>query len=378
MQPQRYAKISGWGKYVPENVLTNDDLARMVDTNDEWIRTRTGIAERRIRGENDTNSSMAVAASTPAIDMAGIKVTDLDLIIVATSSPDHMLPPVSSQVQNMLGATCGAFQLGAGCSGWVYGLAVASQFIENGSANHVLVVGSEIISFALDYTDRTTCVLFGDAAAAVVLSASDEPSGVLAHELGSDGSDYDALWVPDAGSTNPVSQSTIDERRQYIQMDGRRVFKFATRTVAQSLKRTIDKAGLLPDDIDLFIPHQANARIVEAGARLLRQPAEKFYMNIHKYGNTSTASVPLALVEALEEGRLKEGDKVAMIAFGAGLTWATVVLQMGVGEISPAHTLFSAEGIAHAAKRARNKVVDSVQMSLVPFYTWLQGRGKKK
>lgn len=378
MQPQRYAKISGWGKYVPENILTNDDLAQMVDTNDEWIRTRTGISERRIRGENDTNSGMAVAASKPALAMAGVKATDLDLIIVATSSPDHLLPPVSSQVQAMLGAKCGAFQLGAGCSGWVYGLTVASQFIQNGTAQHVLVVGSEIISFAIDYTDRTTCVLFGDAAAAVVLSVTDEPSGVLAHELGSDGSDYDALWVRDAGSTNPLSQATIDNRHNFIEMDGRRVFKFATRTVAQSLKRTIDKAGLLPDDIDLFIPHQANARIVEAGARLLRQPAEKFYMNIHKYGNTSTASVPLAMVEALEEGRLKEGDKVAMIAFGAGLTWATVVLQMGVGEISPAHSLFSAAGVAHAAKRTRNKVVDSVQMSLVPLYTWLQGRGKKQ
>lgn len=374
---RKYAKIAGWGKYVPEKVLTNNDLAQMVDTSDEWIRSRTGIAERRIRTENDTNSSMAVAASLPALEMAGIEASDLDLIIVATSSPDYLLPPVSSQVQDMLGAKCGAFQLGAGCSGWVYGLTVGSQFIENGAAKNVLVVGSEIISFALDYTDRTTCVLFGDAAAAVVLTVSDEPTGVLAFELGSDGGDYDALIVPDAGSTNPLSQSTIDNRNGYIKMDGRKVFKFATRTVAQSLKRTIDQAGLLPDDIDLFIPHQANARIVEAGARLLRQPAEKFFMNIHKYGNTSTASVPLAMVEALEEGRIKEGDKVAMIAFGAGLTWATVVLQMGVGEISPAHSLFSAGRLAYMAKRTRNKVLDTAQMALLPLYTWLQRFNKK-
>lgn len=378
MQQQRYAKITGWGKYIPEKVLSNADLEQMVDTNDEWIRTRTGIQERRIRTESDTNSSMAVAASENAMQVAGIKAADLDLIIVATSSPDYLLPPVSSQVQAMLGAKCGAFQLGAGCSGWVYALAVGSQFIQNGTANNVLVVGSEIISFAIDYTDRTTCVLFGDAAAAVVLQTSDEPSGVLAYELGSDGRDWDALYVPDAGSAKPISQATLDERNQYIKMDGRRVFKFATRTVAQSLKRTIAQAGLLVDDIDLFIPHQANARIVEAGARLLRQPAEKFYMNIHKYGNTSTASVPLAMVEALEEGRLKEGDKVAMIAFGAGLTWATVVVQMGVGEVSPAHSLFSAAGLAHAAKRTRERVVDGVTMSLVPLYTWFQGRGKKK
>lgn len=375
---ERYAKISGWGKYVPEKVLTNHDLEKMVDTSDEWIRTRTGIQERRIRTENDTNSGMAVAAGRQALDKAGLTAADVDLIIVATSSPDYLLPPVSSQVQDLLGAKCGAFQLTAGCSGWVYGLAVGTQMIQSGAYDTVLVIGSEIISFAIDYTDRTTCVLFGDAAAAVVLTVSDEPTGVLAFELGSDGSDYDALIVPDAGSTKPLSQSTIDERRGYIKMDGQRVFKFASRTVAQSLKRVIDKAGLLPDDIDLFIPHQANARIVEAGARLLRQPADKFYMNIHKYGNTSTASVPLAMVEALEEGRLKEGDKVAMIAFGAGLTWATVVVQMGVGEISPAHSLFSAARLNYMAKRTTNKVLDSVQMSLLPLYTWFSGRGKKK
>jgi 3-oxoacyl-[acyl-carrier-protein] synthase III len=327
---ERYAKISGWGKYVPEQVLTNADLEKMVDTSDEWIVERTGIKERRIRTEKDTNSSMAVAASIPALEKAGLKAEDLDLIIVCTSSPDYLLPPVSSQVQHMLGAKCGAFQLTAGCSGWVYGLTTATQFIKSGMYNNILVVGSEIISFALDYTDRSTCVLFGDAAAAVVLTASTEPSGILAFELGSDGADWDALHVQDGGSTHPNSQRTVDERRQYIHMDGQRVFKFASRMVAQSLKRVIEKSGLTPDDIDLYIPHQANARIIETGARLLNQPLEKFYVNIHKYGNTSTASVPLAMVEALEEGRIKDGDKVAMVAFGAGLTWATVVVQMGI------------------------------------------------
>ncbi len=367
MNQERYAKIAGWGKYVPEKILTNHDLEKMVETSDEWITQRTGIKERRIRGENDTNSSMAVAASLPAMEMAGLTAKDLDLIIVATSSPDYLLPPVSSQVQDMLGAECGAFQLTAGCSGWVYALATGTSFIKSGMYNNVLVVGSEIISFALDYTDRKTCVLFGDAAAAVVLTPSEEPTGVLSFELGSDGADWDALTVPDGGSTNPYNQKSVDERRAFIQMDGQRVFKFAARAVAQSLKRVVAQAGLFNDDIDLFIPHQANARIIEAGARMLRQPLDKFYVNVHKYGNTSTASVPLAFVEAMEEGRLKDGDKVAMVGFGAGLTWAAVVVQIGVGEISPAHSLF-----ANAVKRTRETVMDGVTAMMLPLYAWRQ------
>lgn len=378
MSQERYAKITGWGKYVPERVLTNADLEKMVDTTDEWITQRTGIKERHLRTEKDTNSSMAVAASLPAIEMAGLTPKDLDLIIVATSSPDYLLPPVSSQIQHMLGADCGAFQLGAGCSGWVYALATADQFIKAGSYNKILVVGVEIISFALDYTDRSTCVLFGDAAAAVVLMATDQPSGVLSFELGSDGEGAEALIVPAMGSTTPATHEVIDRREQYIRMDGQAVFKFATRAVSGSIKRVVAQAGLLPDDIALFIPHQANARIVEAAARLIRQPIEKFYLNIHKYGNTSAASVPLAMIEAIEEGRLKPGDKVAMVAFGAGLTWAAVVVQMGEGEISPAHTLFSAGRATYLAKRARNTVMDGVQAALVPLYTWRHNRSKRQ
>ncbi|CAG0978654.1 3-oxoacyl-[acyl-carrier-protein] synthase III [Anaerolineae bacterium] len=378
MPPERYAKIAGWGKYVPERVLTNADLEKMVDTSDEWITQRTGIKERHLRTEKDTNSSMAVAASIPAIEMAGLTAEDLDLIIVATSSPDYLLPPVSSQIQHMLGAECGAFQLGAGCSGWVYALTTADQFIKAGGYNNILVVGVEIISFALDYTDRTTCVLFGDAAAAVVLTATDQPSGVLAFELGSDGSGAESLIVPAAGSTKPINQEAVENREQFIRMDGQAVFKFATRAVAGSLKRVVAQAGLLPDDIALFIPHQANARIIEAGAKLLRQPLDKFYVNVHKYGNTSAASVPLAMVEAIEEGRLKSGDKVAMVAFGAGLTWAAVVVQMGEGEISPAHTLFSAGRAAYLAKKAQNRVLDGVQAALLPLYTWRHKSRKRK
>jgi 3-oxoacyl-[acyl-carrier-protein] synthase-3 len=375
---ERYVKITGWGKYVPERVLTNHDLEQMVDTSDEWITTRTGIRERRIRTENDTTSSMSVAAARDALDVAGITASDLDLIIVATASPDYLMPSVANQVQDMLGANCGAFGLRAGCSGWVYGLTTASQFILSGAYNRVLVVGVEIISFALDYTDRTTCVLFGDAAAATVVEASNEPGGLLAYELGSDGSGSKFLYVPDGGTVSPVSELTYANRQQYIRMDGANVFKFAVRTLGSSLKRVVYQSGLTPDDVDLFIPHQANARIIEAAARQMRVPLDKFYMNLDRYGNTSAASVPLALVEAIEEGRIKDGDVVAMCAFGAGLTWATAVMQMGTGELSAAHSLFSIGRARYLARRASDVVVDSAQSALFPLYTFWYERRKRR
>lgn len=375
---EHYAKITGWGKYVPARVLTNHDLAQIVDTSDEWITTRTGIKERHIRSENDTTASMAVAASREALQVAGLSPKDLDLILVATSSPDYLLPSVASQVQDMLGAECGAFTLGAGCSGWVYALTTASQYITTGACKRVLVAGAEIISFAMDFTDRTTCVLFGDAAAAAIVEASDEPGGLLSFELGSDGSGAMALYVPDGGSASPISQRTIDERRQYMRMNGSEIFKFAVRTLASSLKRTIYQAGLTPDDIDLFIPHQANARIIEAAARQMRVPFDKFYLNLDRYGNTSAASVPLALVEAIEEGRLKDGDVVAMCAFGAGLTWASAVIQIGTGEISPAHSLFSAGRARYLARRTSDAVLDTAQSALLPLYSFLYQRRKKR
>jgi 3-oxoacyl-[acyl-carrier-protein] synthase-3 len=375
---ERYARITGWGKYVPAKVLTNHDLAQMVDTSDEWITTRTGIKERHIRTEGDTTSSMSVAASLDALAVAGLTAQDLDLIIVCTSSPDYLLPSVASQVQDMLSATCGAFTLVAGCSGWVYGLATASQFIASGTYNRILVVGVEIISFAMDFTDRTTCVLFGDAAAASVVEASEEPGGLLSFELGSDGSGAMHLYVPDGGSTSPVTPETFAERRQYLRMNGPEVFKFAVRTLASSMKRTIYQAGLTPDDIDVFIPHQANARIIESAARQMRVPLDKFYVNIDRYGNTSAASVPLAMVEAIEEGKLKDGDTVAMCAFGAGLTWASVVMQMGTGEISAAHSLFSAGRARYLARRTSDAVLDAAQSAMLPLYTFLYERRKKK
>ncbi len=374
---QRYAKITGWGKYVPERVVTNDDLARIVDTSDEWIRTRTGIRERRLRTENDTTASMSVAAAQEALAVAGITPADVDLIIVASSTPDYLLPSVASQVQDMLGAKCGAFTLVAGCSGWVYGLVTASQFIQSGGYDRILVIGAEIISFALDFTDRTTCVLFGDAAAASVVEASDEPGGLLSFELGSDGSGAMALYVPDGGNVSPISQRTVDERRQYLRMNGSEIYKFAVRTLSSSLKRTIYDAGLTPDDIDLYIPHQANARIIESAARQMRVPVDKFYINLDRYGNTSAASVPLALVEAVEEGRLKDGDLVAMCAFGAGLTWASAVIQIGTGEISLAQSFFSLGRARYLARRTSDALLDSAQSALLPLYTFWYGRRKK-
>ncbi len=375
---ERYAKIVGWGKYVPERVLSNHDLEQMVDTSDEWITTRTGIKERRIRGPDDTTSSMAVEASKRALEVAGLSPKDIDLIIVATSSPDYLLPSVASIVQDKLGARCGAYTLVAACSGWVYALVDAHQYIANGAYDTILVVGSEIISFAVDYTDRTTCVLFGDGAAAVVLQASEEPAGVLSFELGSDGSGAEFLYVPGCGSANPLNEHTFERREQFIRMNGPEVFKFAVRIIASSLKRVIGKAGLLPDDIALFIPHQANARIIEAAARFMHQPMEKFYINLDRYGNTSAASVPLALVEALEEGRCKPGDKVAMVAFGAGLTWAAAVVQLGTGELSPAYQFFSLGRARYLAKKAAYAVQDAAQAALLPLYTFVQRRGRRK
>lgn len=362
---ERYAKITGWGKYVPSKVLTNDDLAKMVDTNDEWITSRTGIKERHIRAEGENSSDMAVNASLPALAMAGLKATDLDLILVANSSPDYLMPPVASIVQDKLGATCGAMSIVAGCSGWVYALATGSQYIQSGSMNRILVIGAEIISFALDYTDRGTCILFGDAAAAVVIEATTDPQGVLSFELGSDGAGALDLYVPGAGTKHPLDQQVLDDRLNFLHMNGQEVFKFATRTVASSLKRVIDKAGLLPDDIDLFIPHQANYRIIESAARLMRQPLDKFMINIQKYGNTSAASVPLAFVEAIEEGKLKPGMKVAMCAFGSGLTWASVVFQFGVSKDTAAHDFVQGGRKLYQARRAINAVQDVAQTAML-------------
>ncbi|HFB52631.1 MAG TPA: ketoacyl-ACP synthase III [Anaerolineae bacterium] len=325
----RYSKISGWGKYVPEKVLTNFDLEKMVDTSDEWITQRTGIKARRIAADDETTSTMAVAAARKALDVAKLTPADLDLIIVSTSSPDHLVPIVSSTVQHQLGATCPAFTVVTGCTGFVYGLATGHQFIATGAYDNVLVIGVELISRFVDWTDRNTCVLFGDGAGAVVLTPSNTPTGVKAIDLGSDGAKGMSLTVPGLGTAMKLDHDVIDRGDHYLKMDGRTVFKFATRVMPQSTLKVLENAGMTIDDIDLLIPHQANARIVDLAVRRLGISPDKVFLNLQKYGNTSAASIPLALVEAYEEGRIKEGDHVCMVSFGAGLTWASAIVQWG-------------------------------------------------
>ncbi len=325
----RHASIIGWGHYAPDNVVTNDDIAQYVDTSDEWIRTRSGIRERRFVSDDETTSTMSVAAARAALDKAGLTAGDLDLILVATSSPDHLTPPISSQVQEALGArNVGAMQIVVGCTGFVYSLVTAQQFIATGACDTVLVIGAELISRWLKPEDRSTYVLFGDGAGAVVMQATDEPCGVLGHVLGSDGSGAEHIIVPAGGTAMIPTHETVDQVA--IHMNGREVFKFATRVMGRAVKEALDKAGLTADDIDLFIPHQANLRIIDYAAKEAGIPREKVMVNVDRYGNTSAASVPLALCEAFDQGRIKAGDTLAMVAFGAGLTWAAAIVKLGV------------------------------------------------
>jgi 3-oxoacyl-[acyl-carrier-protein] synthase-3 len=323
----RYSAITGWGMYVPEKVLTNADLERMVDTSDEWIVSRSGIKERHIAAPHETASTLSINASRQALARAGIEGKDLDLIIVATVSYDYPFPSTANLVQHALGARCGAFDMQAACTGFLYALSVAHQFIAAGSAQHVLVVGVEVLSRVMDYTDRTTCVLFGDGAGAVVLSASDEPGGLLGFTLGSDGEKPELLWIPVGGSAKRIDENDLREGRQYLQMKGAEVFKFATRIMGTAMEEALANAGMTTDEMDLFIPHQANLRIIEAASKRLNLPPEKVFVNIERYGNTSAAAVPIALCEAVEEGRVFRGAHLGMVAFGAGLTWAAAVVK---------------------------------------------------
>lgn len=324
---KRYGRITGWGNSVPERILTNQDLEQMVDTSNEWIVARTGIRERHIAGPDETVSTMSVEACRKALKRAGVGPKEVDLIIIATSTPDYFCPPVSSMVQDRLGASrAGAFTLIAGCTGFVYGLVTASQFIEAGLYDRILVVGVEKLSPAVDWTDRSTCVLFGDGGAAILVEASDQPTGVLSCELGSDGSEWDALIAPGYGMAKPFSEEVLRNREHYLRMDGRRIFKFATRKMTAAVTNVVRASGLTWDDIELIIPHQANARIIELARRRLGVDPEKVMVSVDRYGNTSAASIPLALCDALEEGRLQSGDHVVLVGFGAGLTWAAAVL----------------------------------------------------
>jgi 3-oxoacyl-[acyl-carrier-protein] synthase-3 len=328
----RYAHIAGWGKYVPSKVVTNQDLARTVDTSDEWIITRTGIHERRIvASTKETTATMSIAASKDALEMAGLAPEQLDLIIVATATPEYSFPATACVVQDALGAeNAGAFDLSAGCSGFMYGLAMGAQAIASGVHSRVLVIGAETLSRIVNWHDRETCVLFGDGAGAVVLEGGEQPGGVLSTLVRSDGSGGELLMLPAGGSRQPPTMDTVAMGLHYIKMNGREVFKFATRVMDKAARQVVADAGLTMQDVDIVIPHQANMRIIQAAARALEMPIDKFYINLDKYGNTSAASIPIAMCEAVDAGRIKPGDHVVMVGFGAGLTWAAAVIQWGV------------------------------------------------
>ncbi|MFH1086405.1 MAG: beta-ketoacyl-ACP synthase III [Chloroflexota bacterium] len=326
----------GWGMYAPERVLTNDDLARMVDTTDEWIRSRTGIGERHIAADGEATSHMAVQAARAALQVADVNPRSIDLIIVATVTPDYLMPSTACLVQNALNAVrAGAFDLNAGCSGFVYALVMGQQAIASGECNLVLVIGADALSRVVDWNDRATCVLFGDGAGAVVLRASEGPNGVLATELGADGSGGEVLMIPAGGSARPASHETVDQRLHYLRMDGRQVFRFATQVVPQSVTAVLKKAHVAVRDVAMIIPHQANARIIEAVAKRLGLPAERFYLNLDRYGNTSAASVPIALCEAIAAQRISPGQHIVLGGFGSGLTWAAALVRWGVSPERP-------------------------------------------
>ncbi|MCL4370264.1 MAG: ketoacyl-ACP synthase III [Chloroflexi bacterium] len=322
-----FVRIAGWGKCLPSQILSNHDLEKMVDTSDEWIRSRSGISERRIVSEEESTATIATAAAQEALERAGIEAADLDLIILATLTPDYPgLPATASLVQHALGASnCGAFDLVAGCSGFVYGLVTGSQFIQNGACRNVLVIGAEALSRVLDWKDRTTCVLFGDGAGAVVLSATDREGGLLSFVLGSDGAGAQHLIIPAGGSRNPATHETVEQRQHYIKMNGREVFKFAARILPRAFNETLEKAGVKAEEVDLLIPHQANIRIIDSARESLALAEDAVYVNVSRYGNTSAASIPLALCEALEEDKIAPGSLLAMVAFGAGLTWGSAL-----------------------------------------------------
>ncbi len=322
------AHITGWGRYVPSQVLTNADLERMVDTNDEWIVARTGIRERRVAAANETTASMGAVAALRAIHTAGIDPDEIDLILLATLTPDYWMPSTAALVKEAIGNTrAPAMDVSAACSGFVYAFATAQAWITSGLAKHVLVIGAELLTRFLDYTDRSTCILFGDGAGAVVVSASDAPGGSLGIELTTEPQGAYMIWLPAGGAKSPPSAATIARGEHFIRMEGKETYRFATRTMATTALASVRKAGLDPSDVALFIPHQANVRIIEAVAKGLGLPMDRMYVNLDRYGNTSAASVPIALAEAVQEGRLGVGDNVTIVAFGAGFTSGAATIQ---------------------------------------------------
>ena len=324
-----YGQITGWGRYVPEKIVTNAELPAELETSDEWIVQRSGIRQRHMAAAHETTSSMSVEAARRALATAGLTPSDLDLIIVATSTPDYHTPPVSSLVQAQLGAQdVPAFVIVTGCTGFVYAYSVANQFIQSGAYKTILVVGAELLSRFVNWQDRSTCVLFGDAAGAVIIQATDQPCGMAGFTLGSDGSQGETIIMRSGGSKKPFGPQALADNDIYLEMNGREVFKFATRVVGKACQTVLDEAGLTLDDVDWIIPHQANLRIIEAASRDMGVPLERFIVNIDRYANTSAASIPMALAEAVDAGRIKPDDKILLVSFGAGLTWGATLIQM--------------------------------------------------
>lgn len=322
------AGILGTGWYVPEERVTNLDLERMVDTNDAWIRERTGICERRRAAADQPVSDLAERAARMALEDAHVAAEDIDLIIVATLTGDQIIPSTACVLQDRLGARrAAAFDLSAACSGFVYASAIACQFIETGVYQHVLVIGAETLSKVVDWTDRNTCILFGDGAGAAVYGRVETGLGALAFDLGSDGSGASALEIPAGGSLHPMTEELLRAGGQYVHMDGKAVFRFAVKIMGETVEASLSRCGMTKEDIDCLVPHQANIRILDAAAKRLRLPKEKVVVNIERYGNMSAASIPVALAEAAHAGRFQKGDTIALSGFGAGLTWASCIMK---------------------------------------------------
>ncbi|ADQ40645.1 3-oxoacyl-(acyl-carrier-protein) synthase III [Caldicellulosiruptor acetigenus I77R1B] len=321
-------KILSTGRFVPEKILSNYDLEKMVETSDEWITQRTGIKERRIVDGRTSTTDLAVQAARNAMQKAGISPDEIDLVIVATVTPEMFFPSTACLVQKELKLkNAFAFDISAACSGFIYGMAVATQFIQNGFCKTALVIGAEALSKITNWSDRSTCVLFGDGAGAAILTASSE-EGILGFELGSDGENGLLLYCHAFGLSD-LSYSQFKDMPNFrkIYMDGNEVYKFAVKIMPYAVEKVLEKVGLSSSDIDVFIPHQANIRIIESAAKRLKIPMEKVFVNLHKYGNTSAASIPIALDEAIEEGRIKKGDRIVLVGFGGGLTWASCAVK---------------------------------------------------
>lgn len=320
--------ITGVGKYLPEDTLTNHDLSKIVDTSHEWIVERTGIHERRIAKENIAASDLGTEAARAALEDAKVRPEDIDLIIVATTTADHAFPSTACIIQKNLGLTnAAAFDLSAACSGFVYGLATGSSFISSGAYEKVLVIGSEVFSKIVDWKDRNTCILFGDGAGACVLERCEEGYGILSFDLGADGTGGDYLVVPAGGSRMPSSHETVEDKLHSVQMDGKEVFKFGARIMEKATRNALEKANLTTDDLDFLVPHQANIRIIDSAAKKLKLDKNKLCINLEKYGNMSSASIPVSLEEVVKSNRIKKGDIVVLVGFGAGLTWGSMAIK---------------------------------------------------